>query len=542
MEYTPNYEERDIHQTVSDEPKMRDGAYVGSLPSYRLTDKFEFTSIPDAYEFSDYARRTVADRRPDAPLFEDEAPRTRAGVTRGLIDIYATGFRNGGDAPAHPEVNLYEVDRDERTTTGDPNMFMMAQQSKIRSQYARLDFQDETTPQTSEAHRGECREIADRVEAGKRAHKTLVVFSPAKINQQRSYRPAGVKEALELKHSLRDVCRFGGLPDAPSQGMRADGLPGKIHSALTGVDGEIMISDVAEEQISPASAKDSLNKMIAAYAIANESEFGGQITTQSRKHAIARIMHCTALGIPPVSDQPAAEIDPDAQLFHKKSIPLPRDITSTARLAATDAQFAQQQFLSRQVKSSAPPEDVTAVQQQGERDGLVANYYDEARLMYSQCHDPSIADASTIAQQTARDTPLASPFESRELPKTALPSRNPTELAIAQELDAIAQSDYQIFSYSGAKCPRFTPASQQPVDFDKDAFGDDSTYSARTTSKQKPRHGFESHLAKGGCSTEVEFLDFDTKKERHIAPLGSKYTPRHTLRETQETAIFASDA
>jgi len=92
----------------------------GPLPAYLLTRKFDETPDTfDAHAYYDFSRRTIADFRPDPPLFESESPRDTRGWSKTRMNVRTTGTRSGADPAAHPEMFLGFMDEDTRTPGDD---------------------------------------------------------------------------------------------------------------------------------------------------------------------------------------------------------------------------------------------------------------------------------------------------------------------------------------------------------------------------------------------------------------------------------------
>lgn len=111
----------------------------GPLPAFLLTQQFEETpGTFDEYAYHDFARMTLADRRPDLPSFESDQPRDTSAWSRERVNLRITGSRSGSDPAAHPEIFLGFMDEDTRAP-GDDHfpMFKLAQQMATRARYLR---------------------------------------------------------------------------------------------------------------------------------------------------------------------------------------------------------------------------------------------------------------------------------------------------------------------------------------------------------------------------------------------------------------------
>lgn len=153
-----------------------DGAIrYGRMPNEMLAVKFEETDMGydegDAYD--SYARNTLMDRRPDAPLTaSDEA---RRSDWSGRLNLQYSGSRGTADPPAHPEMFLGEIDRDPRGHVDEPDMKQMPQQWQARTRFQRWSPDDQAS--TTSGGRSEPQLMRDIQSGFKWVRERLKIFS-----------------------------------------------------------------------------------------------------------------------------------------------------------------------------------------------------------------------------------------------------------------------------------------------------------------------------------------------------------------------------
>jgi hypothetical protein len=109
----------------------------GDMPLEMLTAKFDETAGGyDEYAYDTYARGTLIDRRPDAPAFEWEYPRSGVNQSYGMLQLRSNGHR-GDSEIGHPEMFDGFLDADPRGVATSPDMKRVVEQS---GQRGRLQF------------------------------------------------------------------------------------------------------------------------------------------------------------------------------------------------------------------------------------------------------------------------------------------------------------------------------------------------------------------------------------------------------------------
>lgn len=172
----------------------------GPLPAFLLTQKFEETpGTFDPYSYYDYSRRTLADYRPDAPLWESETPWDTGKYSKTRLNVMTRGTRSGADPANHPEAFLGFLDEDTRTP-GDDHFpaWKMAQQMAARAHYLK-PYEPEGATHLGEGENGdgvepEPERYKKLNEARTRVRRNLRMFGRTIEND----RPRGGREWMPL--------------------------------------------------------------------------------------------------------------------------------------------------------------------------------------------------------------------------------------------------------------------------------------------------------------------------------------------------------
>lgn len=172
----------------------------GPLPAFLLTQKFEETpGTFDPYSYYDYSRRTLADYRPDAPLWESETPWDTGKYSKTRLNVMTRGTRSGADPANHPETFLGFLDEDTRTP-GDDHFpaWKMAQQMGARAHYLK-PYEPEGATHLGEGENGdgvepETERYKKLNEARARVRRNLRMFGRTIEND----RPRGGREWMPL--------------------------------------------------------------------------------------------------------------------------------------------------------------------------------------------------------------------------------------------------------------------------------------------------------------------------------------------------------
>jgi hypothetical protein len=222
MEYQPAaLTHTDIFENFIDTQKAQGHTSEGGpLPAYLLTRQFEETpGTYDPYAYYDYSRRTLADCRADAPLFECETPWDTRKWSKTRMNVRTTGTRSGADPAAHPEIFLGFMDEDTRTP-GDDHFpaWRIAQQMAARAHYLKP-----VEPEGA-SHLGE--NVADGVEPENQVYKKLNV---ARARVKRNLRMFGRSIENDQPRAGRD---WQPLPCAVNDQI-ADGGAGSAEKPAT---------------------------------------------------------------------------------------------------------------------------------------------------------------------------------------------------------------------------------------------------------------------------------------------------------------------
>lgn len=118
------------------ENDIKIGLPYGDMPPEALMSKFDetsdiYTDCDTMYDF--YARETLTDRRPDDPTFAYEEPRQSIS-NKGYLNLIHYGTRSGSQV-AHPEIFLGLTEGEPRGIATDPDYKELRKQHEARNRF-----------------------------------------------------------------------------------------------------------------------------------------------------------------------------------------------------------------------------------------------------------------------------------------------------------------------------------------------------------------------------------------------------------------------
>jgi hypothetical protein len=154
------------------------GMPYGDMPSAMLMKKFEETDAgPDDELYDDYARNTLTNWGPDQNLMEHERPRGAANRSYGVLELRANGHRGKADYERPESFHGFggPEDRDPRGTNVGPDMKELTKQQQARMRFKR--FTSDSAEHITGGGRSEAKVIADNQKVFKIRRERLKVFS-----------------------------------------------------------------------------------------------------------------------------------------------------------------------------------------------------------------------------------------------------------------------------------------------------------------------------------------------------------------------------
>ncbi len=123
----------------------------GSLPDDMLLDKYKVSNVEfDPDEYDKFARRTLADFRPDAPFLESDQPRDPSDRGSGTLSTMRISLRENGwraeESPWLEEgqfLDHHALERDPRGVNNEPDFNEYKRQSIARAPYIKFYKDDD---------------------------------------------------------------------------------------------------------------------------------------------------------------------------------------------------------------------------------------------------------------------------------------------------------------------------------------------------------------------------------------------------------------
>lgn len=123
----------------------------GGLPDDMLMDKFRISDVDfDESEYDNFARRTLADYRPDAPFFESDQPRDPSDRGSGNQSEMRISLRENGSRTEHMPwleegqfLDHHALERDPRGVNNMPDFNEYKRQAQFRGAYIKFYKDDD---------------------------------------------------------------------------------------------------------------------------------------------------------------------------------------------------------------------------------------------------------------------------------------------------------------------------------------------------------------------------------------------------------------
>lgn len=159
----------------------------GNMPFSLLTSKFEQTNMDvDVDDMSkDFQRECLMDRTNiGQSRFEWEGLNDNAAEKKyGKLNLFYGGYRGNRDINDVyiPDVNLYDLEKDDRGIATDPDLHKVNDQSYARGGFKRM-YNDDKDMMTRGESRSEPRMIADLKKQQEFNRRLMKIFSPERVN------------------------------------------------------------------------------------------------------------------------------------------------------------------------------------------------------------------------------------------------------------------------------------------------------------------------------------------------------------------------
>jgi hypothetical protein len=158
------------------------GGRYGAIPNDMIMSKFEETDIgDDEYDYDNYARRTLIDRRPDTNLLASEEPRGRVNSSSGFLNLRHYGHRGDANDAAHPEMFLGfggEEDADQRGVVVDPDFKKLKSQHDARMRF--VSWNSDADNSVTSGGRSESQAISDQQKVNQLTRSRFKQFTTSK--------------------------------------------------------------------------------------------------------------------------------------------------------------------------------------------------------------------------------------------------------------------------------------------------------------------------------------------------------------------------
>ena len=475
------------------------GMPYGDMPPSLLTNKYEETNLDeDEMITHNYLRALMLDRGCDAPAFESDLPR-KSGHNGGRLKVQYNGHRGDADPAAHPEIFLGFAgpeNRDPRGTATDPDFKQLRAQQELRVHSIRMD--PDMSAHTTGGARSETREIRDNHNALFSAVRKMKVFSRMLIGKSNT---SGAKATGESVARLTKIDTASAYGDSTRDAAaRARGY--KRHEDTR--DAREYMTDTADlhEPVANYSHIRSARKnkgdkdimRVGVVILSNDSD-----AVRARK----------ALCIKMKTMAREARVDLTADSAHARALALSRGSASGVSSRGTQDTTYKNSDTSMIRKLNS--REVAAVSRDVVDD--MEKYASVASVVYKQVNQEA---------KHSRDT-FIDIDDTSKLTRTAKSTRaQRMELAVRNiQGDADQTDNMQIHNY---KVNHTDVKGSEISAVERFAKESDLTLLA------KNRGG-----TPVGVSTDGEHMkEFsnNTSKERHIAPMGTKYTRGLSMRES----------
>lgn len=506
------------------------GGRYGKMPSEALVAKFEQTDMGnEEMLYDNHARSVIMSwNTPDAPGLESDEIR-KSYSNKGYLNLLHRGGRGEENEPRHPEIFLELTDREPRRTATDPDYRELRKQHEARMRYVRLH---------ADADNSITGGYWDELSVGKAKKLAMSLMKPRFMQFTTSYdgRREGMRRSYEYRQSDVDLAQdqkeFGEI-------IETGALTPQRHTTI------LSNTDVRSTRLYQQNTTDHLFQ-VSMYGegrrgllFANnerirgagyfETDLGNSDRTKTVKSAgilMGKIVRAKS----DVARSGQMNEYNDAVLTQaRKSQVLRSDLNAALRDIAQEQIFTQ--AYGTMPRKTGPGMDrigETSVATQIDADGAKpAHHYVNAELVYKAVHEEGKNRRKAMDNVITDDShaPIREDLENLHAKgrrqHRAAKHNTPGDSKFEVDGESITPTTYK-------RAPGRTNANHRKVqNRDGDLGNSDRTQNRRVN------HNTGKITGRGKVRHDIAFLD-NTKKERHVAPMGTKYLRREM--RTEDTA------
>lgn len=527
-----NYIDRNAPRGTPTRIRYEDGGssmQYGNGPIDLLARKFEETNAgPDENLYDDYARGTLTNWGPDTAIFAHEESRGAVNRQAGLLQTRYYGHRGCEDVD-RPELFLGFAgpeNHDPRGINVDPDMRVFRAQSEARNRFIRLTPDDSAF--VTGGGRSEGQLMADQQSLRRIVRDRLKVFE-RQIDGRREGMRRTVAQTQSVAKNTETVQSYGDLiRDYALNPQRRANIVCRqaIRDSRAWRDGTAdqdwqfaKYTQICRR----AQRRDTFKRVLEARAGDNNAWTDGDATVSYK--AMGLLMSSIIAARRTASDTVASgdrDYGNSSETAARKSAAPTRDLEAIMYAIVAGGEFGTGDVTSVG-KTATPQQRAHLSRTQDAGSHLTpAHHYLNAELVYKTLKQGG--DLSKIQQQVIGDAAVGDTAEDGNVAGKAAQMRRVAGAKLAIDYDTDRAGDnVAVYSYKGVK-PQTRPHGTRVVAADAQQTESDSTQARRT------QHAEYRVTGKGDVDVMTDFKD-NSSKERHKAPVGSKYTMRQVDRD-----------
>jgi len=502
----------------------------GEMPAEALIAKFEETDTGESeYALQDYQRETLADFRPDPRTFEQDQPQTN-NQSAGFLNHRYTGTRSGQEVH-HPELFLGfhgPEDRDPRRTFTDPDFNKLKEQHEARMKYVRWDADADNSITGGGWREDQLREAKQYLI--KSAKQRIKVFSTSKDGKRN-----GMNRTWEHRSIAETV---DGKNDDMSDYMRDSGITPQrktvILSNLELSSGKFYNRHIPDHEFAVARYGDNPRSAVLVRELGSKAlKYDGEVSTGESDESVAYktvgVLMSKIVEQKHHADQDmdTAESEQSRAYRHAVLVDDLSKLTHAMGAAAHDADFSRSDktLITKSLKPGEHHASTKGVANHAKPDHLYLN----AELMYKSVQPG--ADTVKIKRRIER---MNTNHELREGMAQARKEGTKTQ----NTRDKKSRS-WMEFDEESVTTVNYKTNLQHTKHSKKDHFNsEDVLAESDPTPIYKTADDQYRITQKDDMEHDMRFLEYETK-ERHTAPIGSKFVRNQAHRDEMVNDIAA---